>query len=405
MRKDGNDVRITAQLIDAERGFTQWSKKFDTTLRDIFVVQDEITNGIFEELWPQLTGADFEPVSIAQPTTVIPAYELLLRGRFQLKKRAESSILRSIELFQRAVELDPRYGDAYRELARAYALLPTYAVVDPEEMFSLAENALEQCVEMDPAMNDKLYDIRAFLHYSRWEWLAAEDDFARALLATPNDPNLHQWYSQQLAAVGKPRRALQAVLTAKQLDLLSPVVNQRLAVAYLWVDEDELAARQFDLAMELGIGARANLEGYTLLQLRQRNFARARELLLDLQRAYNRASDWIEPFLAAVGEPAAAPAAHTALRAAAAAGQISPKYFQATLLLAGDADGAMQASFDLLDDRLNLEVEFLFACEAAILRQHPRFGELLRHIGLDEYWDVHGWPGFCARNGDTIRCH
>ncbi|MBT8085428.1 MAG: hypothetical protein HKN35_07210 [Woeseia sp.] len=404
VRKEGDDVRITAQLIDAERGFTLWSKKYETMLRDIFSVQDEISNSILLELSPQLTGRAIEPIAAERPTTVMPAYELLLRGRFQLKKRAEAPILRSIELFQSAIDLDSNYADAYRELARAYVLLPTYASVNPEEMYELAENALDRCLETDPSMAENVYDIRAFLHYSRWEWVEAEEDFQRAFATTPSDPNLFQWYSQQLAAVGKPQSSLQAVLMAKQLDLLSPVVNQRLAVAYLWVDDDELAARQFDMAMELGIGARANMEAYTLLLLRQRQFERARELLMELQKNFRRASGWIDPFIAAINDSAAAPAAREAILKAGAEGQISVKYLQGTLLLIGDADAAMQASFDLLSEPLNFEVEFLFAREAEILRRHERFGALVRHIGLDRYWDTYGWPDFCARQGDAIDC-
>jgi tetratricopeptide (TPR) repeat protein len=272
-------------------------------------------------------------------------------------------------------------------------------------MFDLAEAALEQGVAMDPSLDEEVYDVRAFLHYSRWEWSAAEEDFRRALEHTPNDPNLHQWYSQQLAAVGKPELALEAVLQAKALDVLSPTINQRLAVVYQWVDDDEKAYQQFELASELGLGPRANPESYVIQLLRRGDYKTARELLLDLQRAFRRASHWVDPFIAALKDPARRPDALDALRVVADERQISLKYLQGALVYLGDADGALEVAFELLNEPLDFEVEFLFARENAIVRQHPRFGELVRAIGLDEYWDTYGWPDFCDRDGDSITRH
>jgi TolB-like protein/tetratricopeptide (TPR) repeat protein len=405
VRKDGDRVRITAALTDAGSGLVQWSRSFDTAFSDIFSVQDEISKGIVDELGPRFGGRASMPEPVRVQTQVMPAYERVLRGRHHLRSREEASLWRSIELFSEAIGFDPHFGEAYRDLARAYALLPTYSYEDPVEMFDLAEAALEQGVAMDPSLDEKVYDVRAFLHYSRWEWSAAEEDFRRALKHAPNDPNLHQWYSQQLAAVGKPELALEAVLQAKALDVLSPTINQRLAVVYQWVDEDEKAYQQFELARELGLGPRANPESYVIQLLRRGDYATARELLLDLQRAFRRASQWVGPFIAALEDPAARPDALDALRAVADERQISVKYLQGALVYLGDADGALEVAFELLNEPLDFEVEFLFARENAIVRQHPRFGELVRAIGLDEYWDTYGWPDFCDRDGDSITCH
>ena len=404
VRKDGDRVRITAALTDAGSGLVQWSRSFDTAFSDIFSVQDEISKGIVDELGPRFGGKPSMPETVRVPTNVMPAYERVLRGRHHLRSREEASLLRSIELFSEAIEFDPHFGEAYRDLARAYALLPTYSYEDPSEMFDLSEAALEQGVAMDPSLDEEVYDVRAFLHYSRWEWSAAEEDFRRALEHTPNDPNLHQWYSQQLAAVGKPELALEAVLQAKALDVLSPTINQRLAVVYQWVDDDEKAYQQFELASELGLGPRANPESYVIQLLRRGDYKTARELLLDLQRAFRRASHWVDPFIAALKDPARRPDALGALRAVADERQISVKYLQGALVYLGDADGALDVAFELLNEPLDFEVEFLFARENAIVRQHPRFGELVRAIGLDDYWDDYGWPEFCNRDGDSIIC-
>ena len=403
VRKEEDRVRITAKLVEAGRGFRVWSERYDSKLSDIFAVQDQIANGIVDELRPRLAGST-APANPARPTDVMPAYELLLQGRYHLKRREEAPIRRSIELFQHAIELDPGFGDVYRELARAYALLPNYSGENAEGMFSLAAATIERGIVSDPLLAEKAHDVRAFLHFSKWEWIEAEEDFRRAMAVSPNDPTVQQWYSQHLAATGKTQESLQYILEAKRLDVLSPVVNQRLAVAYLWVNENELARQHFELADELGMGARANPDVYAVLLFRQGEYAKARDVLIDLQNLYGLPADWVDPFVAALRNPDARVTARDALDRAAHEHSIPPRLLFGTLTYLDDADAAMEIAFELLADPVNFDVEFLFTQETAQLRRHPRFGELLVAIGLDRYWDQYGWPAVCQRRATRIEC-
>jgi TolB-like protein/DNA-binding winged helix-turn-helix (wHTH) protein len=404
VRREGDRVRITAQLVDAARGFHIWSKPFDSRLSDIFAVQDTIANSIVAELLPRLTGKSSAQIETAPPTKVIAAYELLLQGRYHLKRREEAPIRRSIELFEQAIALDPGFGEAYRELARAYALLPYYSYEDLGEMSELAVATIERGTAVDPTLASSAQDVLAFVHLARWEWVEAELGFRQALRASPNDPNVHQWYSQLLARVGNTERSLHHALEARKHDVLSPVVNDRLAVAYMWVDDDARARRQFELADELGMGPTANPEAYVVLLLRQGDYDKARDLLLDLQKLFARATDWIDPFIAALRDPTGRPAARAAVARAARERGISPRYLFGAWVYLGDADAAMDVAFELLHQPDELDVEFLFARETSILRRHPRFGELVAAIGLDRYWDQFGWPAMCARRGHAIEC-
>ncbi|HUD96977.1 MAG TPA: hypothetical protein VMO24_05495, partial [Woeseiaceae bacterium] len=316
----------------------------------------------------------------------------------------EAPIRRSIELFQHAIELDPGFGDVYRELARAYALLPNYSGENAESMFALAAATIERGIASDPLLADKAHDVRAFLHLSKWEWIEAEEDFRLAMAVSPNDPTVQQWYSQHLAATGKTQESLQYILEAKKLDVLSPVVNQRLAVAYLWVNENELSRQQFELADELGMGARANPDVYAVLLFRQGEYDRARDVLIDLQNLYGLPAAWVEPFVAALRNPDARLAAREALDRAVQEHSIPRRLLFGTLTYLGDTDAAMQIAFELLAEPVNFDVEFLFTEETAQLRRHPRFGELLAAIGLDNYWDRYGWPAMCVRQDTRIEC-
>lgn len=405
VRKDDDRIRITAQLIDAKRGFHLWSQRFDTQLRDIFVVQDEIARSIVAELRPRLAGSDAEESSMAPPTDVMPAYELLLQARYHLKRREEGSIRRSIELFERALELDPEFGAAWLGLASAYALLPYYSGESVEELAARAVVTLEQGMARNPGLRHEAWDLLAFLHLSRWEWIEAEQDFRSALATSPNDSNLHQWYSQQLARVGDTEGSLRYALLAKKLDVLSPVVNYRLAVAYLWVDDDERALQQFELAGELGMDPMANPNPYLVLLLRLGEYDKVGAILAHVQTRFGGSTAWIGPLLAALVDPNARPAAHAALDIAAREQSITPQLLYGAWLYLDEVDAAMTVALEqLLRKPALFDVEFLFARETAALRRHPRYGELVAAIGLDQYWDRYGWPETCARRSGTIVC-
>ena len=403
VRKDGERVRIAAQLVEAAKGFHVWSHQFDSRLGEVFAVQDEIANAIVGQLAPRLAASP-APISTAPPTRVMSAYELLLRGRYHLKRRDEAPIRRSIALFKQALDLDPAYVDAYCDLARAYALLPYYSYEDKEEMFDLAIATVERGAAANPAVREAAQDTLAFIHYGRWQWIEAEEAYRSAIARQPGDSNLQQWYSQLLAAVGNARESLNHAQLARAMDVLSPVVNDRLAVAYLWTNDDERARQQFELAKELGMASTANPEAYVVLLLRQHEFAQAREILIGLQRLFAGAQDWIDPFLAALEDPARRPAAVAAVARAADQHAISLRYQFGAWLYLGEGDRAMRVAYQLLAEHGEFDVEFMFAREAMTLRQHPHFGELVGSLGLDRYWDRFGWPPMCRRDGKDIEC-
>jgi len=404
VRKDGEHVRITAQLIDAERGFQVWSERFDSPLHDLFTVQDEIAGAIVGHLLPRLSAHDAAGIQVAAPTKVMPAYELLLRGSYHLKQRDEVPIRRAMVLFEQAIELDPLFAQAYVELARAYALLPYYSYEDLDEMFDQALATIERGAARTPAARDGAQDVLAFIHFGRWQWIEAEEGMRRALRVQPQDSELRQWYSQLLASAGNAAQSLEHAKLARQLDVLSPVVNDRLAVAYLWMNDDARAHAQFALASELGMRPAANPEAHVILLLREGDHTQAREILVGLQKLFGRSEAWIDPFLAALRDPAARAAAVAAVGRAADRRAISPQHLFGAWVYLGEADRAMDVALQMVGEPAEFNVEFLFARETALVRRHARFGELVRAIGLDAYWDRYGWPATCTRKGTAIEC-
>ena len=134
VRREGDRVRIAAQLIDARSGYHVMSRTYEGGLANIFALQDEVATGIVGELAKVLTEVAADAtVETPRPTRDVAAYELVLRGRQQFRVREEASVRRSIALFEQAIVQDPDYVDAYGDLARAQVVLPSYSMEDEEE--------------------------------------------------------------------------------------------------------------------------------------------------------------------------------------------------------------------------------------------------------------------------------
>jgi TolB-like protein/DNA-binding winged helix-turn-helix (wHTH) protein/tetratricopeptide (TPR) repeat protein len=405
VRREGDQVRIAAQLIDARSGYHVMTRSYEGSLANIFALQDEVATGIVAELAKVLTEVAADTtVETPRPTRNVAAYELVLRGRQQFRIREEASVRRSIALFEQALVQDPGYVDAYGDLARAQVVLPSYSLEDQEEMFDAALSTLRRGERIDPRAMSQFQDIVGFIEHSRWHWAAADAAYQRALALRPRDSNLLQWYSQFLASVGRTRASLEYAQQAKEVDVISPVVNDRLAVAYLWNDQDQLADRQFGVARELGIRVAAQPDAYLLLLLRLGRYEEARSLALTLQKMFARPAAWLDPLLAALADPALRPAAVAAVEAAERDRNISGRYALGAWMYLGEDDRALQAVLDLLPDRGEFEVELLFSREARGVRTHQRFGEVLAQLGLVEYWDATSWPDACRRLEGAIKC-
>ena len=406
VRRDGDHLRIDVTLVDAQRGYRVWSQPYEGVLGDvgeIFALQDDIANTVVLKLRDTVsTELPATPIATSAPTKNFEAYALYERGRLNLHRRDESSLRRSILLFQQAIELDRHFGKAYVELAKAYALLPTYSAEIQDEMFDQALATLADGIKQDPSLDDSMQVVVALVASARWDWIAAEVAFRRALEHEPNDSDLLVWYSQFLSAVGRPAEGAEYARRARERDLLSPVVNHRMSVASMWIDADDDAARYVQVAEDLGMGPAP--DAYIVLKFRQHDYAAARPLLIGVQTMFARPTAWVDPLLDALAHPEHRPQAVEALARAEKARDVPPKYLFGSWLYLGETERALDAALRLVNDRPSFNVEFVFAREGRELRRHPRFGELVRAIGLNRYWDRFGWPETCRHSGDTIAC-
>lgn len=404
VRLAGNHIRVSAQLIDARTGYHLWSDTFDSQFEDVFTVQSQIAGAIVRALKVSLEADEGAPPITRRtaPTTNMTAYRYYLQGLYHWKRRGEPAIRKSIDLFKAAIAHDPAFAQPYQALSTSYLVLPFYSRESRENAFAQAETTARKALELDPSLG-QAHAVLAFTSLKRWDWAAAYHEFELAFAAAPNDPTIHQWYSEFLSYVGYIDASVTEALRARELDPVSPVINDRLGVAYLWSGEYDLAAEQFRIASELGFNRIAYDQAYALLLLHNGQIDDVVELYENILRKLGLETGWVRPVAEATKNPAMAPEALGAVAQARASGSLpNAMVFYAAVLLK-QPDLAFATAEKMLKDR-SLTVEFLFAPEAVELRSDPRFPQLLAKIGLETYWRQHGWPTFCKSQLDAMVC-
>jgi DNA-binding winged helix-turn-helix (wHTH) protein/TolB-like protein len=397
-------LRVSARLTATKDARVMWSRVYDRQAADLFAVQSSIAGSAVRELMGVLNREGLTGAPRVEPDSRdLEAYQLYLRGAHQVRLRGEDSLRRAVDLFSAAARRDPSFARAQVGLAYAYALLPSYSYEDPTEMYALADKALANADRLSHSRSESA-GTRGYLSFMRGQWIEAETAFRTAIVADPNNPDVRQMYSQLLGAVGRIDAALAQVRLAQEIDPLAPVVADRLGILHLWLGRDADAASDAALARELGLDEVAYPETKILLKLHQHDDLEAAEDLRSLLRSLHRSDAWVDPTFNAYRHAEKRPAALGLLDRALTAGDISPRiYFHVMVLLESPARALR--SYAALPDRGGNDLEFLFSPDAAAVRRDPAFGEFVRAIGIEAYWDRFGWPRACHRDGSQITCH
>jgi adenylate cyclase len=408
VRQSGDQVRITAQLIDAETGFHIWSETYDRRMADIFAVQDEIATAIVYKLRIELAPKEQQLAQRdAAPTQNVAAYELYLQARAIWKRRGEDNLKRAIELYQSALARDPGFARAHAALASAYVVLPGYSDEegDEEKYLPMAEQSARQALALDPKIGEA-HAVLAQINAERGNLLDAESGFFFAISLEPNEPTPHQWYSILLQKVGRLDAALEQARRAYELDPSAPVLANNLANIYLTRGEDEQALRFAKLAGELGLGSGANEDIDATVAMRRGQWEETKRLMLAQQHLPTELKSKVGDFVDALANPARRPAAVAGLRA------VDPKVAtQTDLLMPYIQLGQNDIAFQIVEDSLardrmawlrDWSLMNAWSPEAEGFRRDPRFSGVAERIGLVDYWKQYGYPDHCrAGTGDV----
>jgi serine/threonine protein kinase/tetratricopeptide (TPR) repeat protein len=248
VRRSGQRLRITAQLVNAADGYQLWSERYDREITDIFEIQDEITAAIIRMLEPTLLG---QQVSVTQRHSEnLQAYELYLKGRRYWDMRSESNLRAGVECFRAAIDLDPGYALAYLGLADSYAMLAVYGYISLKDAGARADTALKRALELNPELAESWFSrgMAASIFGSRLE---AEKYFRKGIELHPRAANLHAYLGLTLASLRRPEEAAACVRKAVELDPMAPLIRGTAALSLQCVGLYEEAIRQADEALAL----------------------------------------------------------------------------------------------------------------------------------------------------------
>jgi serine/threonine-protein kinase len=251
VRKDGDRLRITVELIGSVDGYHLWSQRFDRRLVDVFAVQDEIARSVVSTLKGKLT-ADKSAGVVVPRSKNIEAYGLYLEGRYHWNKRTEDELKKSIGCFERAIDRDPDFAPAYAGIADAYITLGTYGAMPSRDVMPLAERALERALEIDGA-SAEAYTCRGCLRsVYDWSWSDAEHDFQRAIELKPSYPTAHHWYAiNHLVPLGRFDEATDELHRALDLDPLALAIKTSLGMKCYFAGQYDDAVRELSRTIEL----------------------------------------------------------------------------------------------------------------------------------------------------------
>lgn len=225
VRKSGNRIRITAQLINVEDGYHLWSERYDRTIADIFDIQEEIALSIFEALRIKLFESEKEAV-LKRYTENIEAYQLYLQGRFHYNQwLGATSYFKAIEYYDAAIKKDPDYALAYAGKAACYLNLWFFSHLPPAQSLPHMEEATLRSLALDESIAETHVSLARMKFWYEWDFKNAEREFRRAIEINPNDAEAHEQFGMMLGLIERKEEALIQAGMALELDPFSLMIN------------------------------------------------------------------------------------------------------------------------------------------------------------------------------------
>jgi TolB-like protein/DNA-binding winged helix-turn-helix (wHTH) protein/Flp pilus assembly protein TadD len=382
--RSGDQVRITAQLIEASSDKHLWSQSYEGELRDTLALQNQVARAIAEQIRINLNSQ--EQAALKNMRVVNPqAYESYLKGRYFWNKRTADGLKVALAYFNQAIDEDPKYAEAYSGLADTYALLGDwqYAVMTPREALPKAKAAAIKALELDSALGEAHNSLAFCLDGFDWDFPSAGKEFRRAIELNPGYATAHHWYAWHLSLLGHYHEAIAEMKKAENLDPLSLVINADLAELLVIghsYDESILQSRK-TIEMDPNFGLAHNHLAQAYLQKHLNDEAVA-ELQKAVQLSGGSPTCIANLARAYVASDNRSDAAKLLSDLKKRSSPVSSHASEIAVIYAalGDTDQAMHWLEKGYEERFNPGV--LLRPGFDPLRSDPRFQDLVRRIGL-----------------------
>jgi TolB-like protein/DNA-binding winged helix-turn-helix (wHTH) protein/Flp pilus assembly protein TadD len=382
--RSGDEVRITAQLIEASADTHLWSQSYEGKLRDTLALQNKVAKAIAEHIRIRLNPQ--EQAALTNARVVNPeAYVSYLKGRYFWNKRTADSLKVALAYFNQAIEEDPTYARAYSGLADTYALLGDwqYAVMTPKEALPKAKAAAIKALELDGALGEAHNSLAFCLDGFDWDSESAGNEFRKAIELNPGYATAHHWYAWHLALSRRYDEAIAEMRKAENLDPLSLVINADLAELLALAHSYDESIRQSRKTIEMDpnfalahnhlgqayIQKQMNDEAVVELQTAVRLSGGSPTCIANLGRAY-----------VASGKRSEAVRLLTDLEKRSRVGYSHAPEIAVIFAALGDSDQAMSWLEKGYGERFNPGVLLRPGFDS--LRSDPRFEDLVRRVGL-----------------------
>jgi serine/threonine protein kinase/tetratricopeptide (TPR) repeat protein len=250
VRKAGNRLRITAQLIDVDDGYHLWSEKYDRDLEDIFAIQDEISLAIVENLKLKLLEGE-KTALLKRPTDDAEAYNLYLKGLYFAFKVSLEALQKALEFFREALSRDPGLASAHAGIAMVYGAMSSLDLASPKETMPKAKAALRKALQLDQNLAEAHALTAMLAYYYEWDWDAAERSFNRTFALNPGHSWAHGWNGWFCVAMKRFDEAIREIKLAQKVDPLTPIFYAFSVGIHVAAGKYDEAIDEFHTATEL----------------------------------------------------------------------------------------------------------------------------------------------------------
>jgi len=285
VRKAGDRLRITAQLVNVSDGLQVWSQRFDRRMEDIFAIQDEIVHSIVSALRVRLSGGEEETVAVRRHPVNVEAYNLYLKGRHHWNRQTPDGLAKAVELFEQAIVEDPTFAPPWAGLADYYAAVGFWSVMPSDEVWPKARKNAQRAVELDPNLAHAQTALGYVRIFCDWDWLEAGRNFRRAVELAPGDSLTAYANAVYLIQMNRGDDALAEFRRALELDPLAMNVNTALAMVYYYRREYSKAIAQAKKTLELDPNYFEMRAGLGLMYLQTGNFDEGLKLFESVREA------------------------------------------------------------------------------------------------------------------------
>jgi TolB-like protein/DNA-binding winged helix-turn-helix (wHTH) protein/Tfp pilus assembly protein PilF len=382
----GDQVRITAQLIQAPDDKHLWAESYEGNVRDTLALQNKVARAIAEQIRINLNP--HEQAALKNARVLNPeAYESYLKGRYFWNKRTANGLKVALAYFNQAIEEDPKYAQAYSGLADTYALLGDwqYAVMTPKEALPKAKAAAMKALELDDSLSEAHNSLAFCLEGFDWDFGSAEKEFLRAIELNPGYATAHHWYSWHLSLLGRNAEAIAEMRKAENLDPLSLIINADLAelllIAHLPDESIQQSRKTLEMDANFALAHNQMGQGY----LEKHMFG---EAIAEIQKAIQLSGGSptftanLARAYAASGQKAAAMEQLNDLKKRSASGDPHSSEIAIIYAALGNSDQAMTWLDKSYEQRFNPGI--LLRPGFDPLRSDSRFQDLVRRIGLPQ---------------------